>query len=273
MIPGNVFRLQLAAAMAGRRRMALRIGVTVLLALPFLLVDMPAHAQASGLAMVIVFTAFFGAAVGHARLRADQRLARLRLLPISPGVLTLDLVLASMAARLGPTAVVLAAFVAVNGRAGAVAAILSLAAALTVSLLLLTVLGMIIGRLARDNAEVHLFGALTAVVLAAMSGLTPLPERLSGLNVLTPVNPITWLHKTLVSLAAGGLTVSTGRLVAALVVLVCLAAIAIERWVSGGVGRGGRTKRGAKPAGSRFDSPGRTTDNLENGRCSEPPRE
>ena len=40
MMPGNVFRLQLAAAFIDRRRIVLRMGVSVLLALPFIFVGL-----------------------------------------------------------------------------------------------------------------------------------------------------------------------------------------------------------------------------------------
>ena len=84
-MPGNVFCLQLADAFGDRRRIALRISVTALLATPFIFVNMPIRAQAAGIVMVIMFTSFFGASVSYARLRTDLRLERLTLLPMSRG--------------------------------------------------------------------------------------------------------------------------------------------------------------------------------------------
>ena len=140
MMPGNLFCLQVAAAFANRRKRLLQIGIGGLLAMPFILVDMPARAQAGGVVMVIIFTTFFGSAVGHLRLRDDRRMAQLTLLPIPRATLWLDLVLASMVARLVPAAVVPAVFVAVNGQA--VTAAVVYLAGLECALLLLTVLGL-----------------------------------------------------------------------------------------------------------------------------------
>jgi hypothetical protein len=233
MMPGNLFHLELASALGDRRRLMLRIVISFLLVLPFLFVEMPPRARAAGLTMVILFTSFFGAAVHHARLRADGRLARLHLLPVGRGVLWLDLALASMLARLGPALVVLGCFVLVNSRRPVVGDLIDLAGLLCGALLLLTLLGMVVGRLAQNNGEVHLFGALVAALLALVSGLAPLPDRLTWLAALAPWNPISHLLAALTALAADRPDVSGARLVVALVILAAISAAAVQRWVSG----------------------------------------
>jgi len=237
MMPGNVFRLQMTEAFSGRRRMALRVWVSGLLALPFILVAMPARAQAAGIVMVIVFTAFFGAAVSHARLRADLRLSRLQLLPTSRATLWLDLVLASMLARVVPAVVVLCGFVAVNGRVVTAVSLIRLAGWLCASLLLLTALGSVIARLARNNAEVHLFGALTCAVIAFVSGVTPLPDRLKWLTAAGRGNPIWLLRSSLTGLTTEASHVRREELVFSLLVIALIAGTAVLRWVSGGAAR------------------------------------
>jgi hypothetical protein len=234
MTPGNLFRLQLMAAFGDRRQMILRVGVSCLLSLPFVLVGMPARAQAGGIAMVILFTGFFGAAVSHAHLREDGRLARLHLLPISRWTLWPDLVLSSMLMRLGPSAVVLTGFVAVNGRNVSPAVLLNLIGLLCAALLLLTLLGIGTGRLARSNAEVHLFGALATGVLALLSGVAPLPERLLRLEAVMAWNPIAQLHGALIELATGMVVVPAIEMGLSSTILIAIMAAAILRWVSGG---------------------------------------
>ncbi|MHC4581832.1 MAG: hypothetical protein ACYS14_10270 [Planctomycetota bacterium] len=189
MMCGNVFRLQLMAAFADTRRIVLRVGVCVLLAMPFIFIDMPARAQAAGIVMVILFSGFFGAATGHTRLRCDSRLARLALLPISRVAFWLDLVLASALTRLVPVVVVLAGFVIVNGRGATPAALTSLLGLLLCSLILVTLLGMGTGRLARSNGEVHLFGALVCGGLAFVSGVAPIADVVGGQRRLEPDRP------------------------------------------------------------------------------------
>ncbi len=235
MLPGNLFRLQLAAAFGDRRQMLLRIGVSVLLALPFLLFGMPARAQAAGITMVILFTGFFGSAVSHAHLRADQRLARLNLLPMSRQVLYLDLVLSSILMRLGPSVVVLAGFVIVNGRNVTTGVLLNLAGLLCATLGLLTLLGMATGRLARSNAEVHLFGALATGVLAALSGVMPVPERLAWSAAVLASNPIARLLTALDGVAAGSPVMAGAEFLFSLSMLGTVVAAAAWRWISGGL--------------------------------------
>ena len=217
MMPGNLFCLQVAAAFANRRKRLLQIGIGGLLAMPFILVDMPARAQAGGVVMVIIFTTFFGSAVGHLRLRDDRRMAQLTLLPIPRATLWLDLVLASMVARLVPAAVVPAVFVAVNGQAVTAAAVVYLAGLLCGALLLLTVLGLAAARLARDNGEGHLFGALACGGIALLSGVVPLPARLRGVETVAAWNPIGQFAAALTHLAEGFLVVTAPQLALAAV--------------------------------------------------------
>lgn len=251
-MPGNLFRLELASAFANRRRMVLRIGVSFLLAMPFIFVGMPARAQAAGIVMVILFTGFFGAAVGHARLRFDLRFARLTLLPMSRWVLWLDLALASTLARLAPAAVVLAVFVIVNGRGVTAACMIGLAGLLCTSLFLLTLLGMATGRLARSNGEVHLFGALVCAVLAFVSGVAPVPERLAWLSTTVPFNPIARLLAMLIRLAADPANAPRGELAFALSGLTAIVAMVVLRWISGGM----RTTKGLDASNVGTDNRG-----------------
>lgn len=241
MMPGNVFRLQLAAAFADTRHIILRIGVSALLAMPFIFIGMPARAQAAGIVMVILFTGFFGAAVGHARLRTDSRLARLTLLPTSRGILWLDLVMASALTRLAPVAVVLAGFVIVNGQGVTPASLVGVFGLLCASLVLLTLLGMGAGRLARSNGEVHLFGALACGLLAFVSGITPVPERLTWLSTATAWNPIACLLAALTRLASGPASMPRAELVFASLALSALVVIATMRWISGGMQKNRKT--------------------------------
>ena len=233
MMPGNLFRLQLAATFANRRRFALRVGISALLALPFIFVAMPARAQAAGVVMVILFTGFFGTAVAHVHLRDDRRLERLTLLPTPRWALWLDLVLASVLARFIPTAVVIMGFVLVNGRSLTLGSLLALAGLLGATLLVLTLLGIATASRVRSNAEVHLFGALIVGMLAFLSGLTPLPERLTSLAATTAFNPIAQLLAALIRLTTEQVALPTTEITCASLVFVGLAALAIVRWISG----------------------------------------
>lgn len=259
MMPGNLFRLELAAAFANRRRMVLRIGVSVLLAMPFIFVDMPGRAQAAGIVMVILFTGFFGAAVGHARLRSDLRFARLTLLPVSRWVLWLDLALASTLARFAPVAVVVGGFVIVNGRGVTAGCVVGLGGLLCTSLFVLTLLGMGTGKLARSNGEVHLFGALVCGGLAFVSGVVPVPEKMAWLSTTFPWNPIARLLAMLIRLGDGSGDAVGGELVFALSGLIAIVATAILRWISGGMAGA----KGLDGSDAGVDNEGRLKEKVE----------
>lgn len=236
MMPGNLFRLQLADALANRRRFALRVGITALLALPFVFVAMPARAQAAGIVMVILFTSFFGSAVSHVHLRDDRRLERLTLLPTPRWILWLDLILAAVLARFIPTAVVIAGFALVNGNSVTISALIALAGLLCTTLLLLTLLGIAVASRVRSNAEVHLFGALTVGILAPLSGLTPLPDRLAPLTAIAAFNPIARLLAALVRTTTTHATASAAEITFTSFVIVILVALTILRSTAGAPG-------------------------------------
>jgi hypothetical protein len=237
MMPGNLFRLQILATLGDRRHLILRIGISFLLAMPFIFVAMPARAKAAGIVMVILFTSFFGAAVGHARLRADMRLARLMLLPTSRAIVWLDLVLASTLSRLVPAVIVLSGFVLINGQSMVPASIINLFGLLCSSLILLTLLGMGTGSLARSNGEVHLFGALVCAMIAFISGVTPLPKRLLWLEALTAINPIGRLLSFLTNMGNGIIYLSNVELVFASLISAAVIFTVIMRWISGGMNK------------------------------------
>jgi hypothetical protein len=237
MMPGNLFRLQILATLGDRRHLILRIGISFLLAMPFIFVAMPARAKAAGIVMVILFTSFFGAAVGHARLRADMRLARLMLLPTFRAIVWLDLVLASTLSRLVPAVIVLSGFVLINGQSMVPASIINLFGLLCSSLILLTLLGMGTGSLARSNGEVHLFGALVCAMIAFISGVTPLPERLLWLEALTAINPIGRLLSFLTNMGNGIIYLSNVELVFASLISAAVIFTVIMRWISGGMNK------------------------------------
>jgi hypothetical protein len=237
MMPGNLFRLQMLATFGDRRHLILRIGISLLLAMPFIFVGMPARAKAAGIVMVILFTSFFGAAVGHARLRAEMRLARLMLLPTSRAIIWLDLVLSSTLSRLVPAVIVLSGFMLINGQNVMLASIINLFGLLCSSLILLTLLGMGTGTLARSNGEVHLFGALVCAMIAFVSGVTPLPQRLSWLKTPAVFNPVGRLITFLTNMGNGTTHLSDIELAFASLVSIAVIFTVIMRWISGGISK------------------------------------
>lgn len=236
MIAGNLLRMEVLSALADRRRLVLRIGVTLLLCLPFILVDIPARAQSAGIVLVVLFTGFFGTAVATARIRADGRVSRLLLLPSPRLLIPLDLLLAWTAARLVPGLVVIGAYLAVKGRYAGAAECAVAVGMLGALLATITLLGMAVGRLARGTGEVHLFGALAAGLLAWVSGLVPMPARMSGLAGALAYGPAAQLAAALEAAATGSTNVGPAAAWGPAIMLVLAAAFAC-RWMAGGAGK------------------------------------
>lgn len=169
MSPSNVFQLELATALASRRTLALRVGVALLLALPFILVAMPPRVKAVGLTMLVLFVCFFGSAVGLVRRRTEGQWRRLWLLPIPRWQVWLDTLLASAALDLVQTAPAMIVYVAVNGQALTAAEVLAAAVLWLVAVFSLNALGALLAAAVRRNAEVHL-AAATALVIWLVAG-------------------------------------------------------------------------------------------------------
>ena len=235
MMPLNLFRLQLMESVAKPARSVVRLGVTVLLALPFIFVNMPASVKASGLVMVILFTTFFGTAIAHTRLCEDGRFTRLRMLPKSPLVLWLDLVLASAINRIVPAALLLAGFIFINCPGISIASMIYIASLLSTVVVLLVSLATLIGHIARSNGQVHLLGALACGIISFVSGMIPTVPRVASLTIVLNVNPLFQLQAALNSLINGTLTVSTTAQTLSAAVLILLGFGVMLRWATGSI--------------------------------------
>jgi hypothetical protein len=233
MIPLNLFQLQFAETFSGKRRVAIRFGVTLLLGLPFIFVNMPAQAKACGLVMVVLFTTFFGAAISHSRLCEDGRFARLVLLPIPRAILWQDLVLSSAAGRILSTATLLAGFILVNSPVVSVASMIYMTALLTAAVILLVALGTLVGHTVGSNGQVHLFGALACAIIAFASGVVPSVPKLKWLTHAMSWNPLYQLMSGLSALTSGTIAISLVQLIVASAVLGLCTVLMALRWTSG----------------------------------------
>ena len=174
--PSNVFQLEMTDSLGNKRALALKLGLTLLMSLPFVLFALPPEAKVAGLIALLTFTSFFGATVGIARRRSDGRLGRLRNLPIGGFSIGTDLVLSSSAMDMLQMGMVLALYAWANGLPPSPALLLEIAAPLVQAVTLFNAAGLLVGLLLRDNKEAHLAGALCVV----------LPEPEGPNSALTP---------------------------------------------------------------------------------------
>lgn len=216
MMPSNVFEVELASSFATRRAIVLRLGLPLLLGLPFVLFEMPAEAKAAGITMLLLFLTFLGASVGHARREREGRLAALRLLPVPRWLGWSDLLLAGSVTDLCQMTPVIGLIVVMEGRGLGIGPAMGLAVPLVTTVLVLNALGMLLATCFAENAEIHLLGALGTSFLAFLSGVFPVPGRLSALvDMSARLSPVAWFDEHLVALLAGRPTDFTSTAVVA----------------------------------------------------------
>jgi hypothetical protein len=190
--------------LAHPRTLAMKLGVPLLFALPFVVVTMPLKIKIGGLAMLIIFTGFFGAAVAFVRQRAEGHLQKIRILPIPIWKVFLDLILAGAAMDILQLGTVLGVFMLINSTSMAVILLLEVAGFLFIIVVLFNMLGILFGMVMRSNSEIHLFGALGAGLIGCLSGIFPTPQRIQGLiDMILPWNPLYLLSGRLEGLVIG----------------------------------------------------------------------
>lgn len=236
MTPLNLFRLQLMDTFTGSARLTVRFGVTILLALPFIFIDLPMPAKSSGLVMVIMFTTFFGSAIAHARLCEDGRFTRLRLLPISRPILWLDLVLASAINRMIPAAILLTGFIIINGPTVSFVFLIYIAFELCATVVLLVISATLLGHAARSNGQVHLFAALVCACIAFISGVIPTAPKLASVTAALAANPLYQLRNALSGMTNETLTISSLKFIMSCIILAVFALVIVLRWNTGTIG-------------------------------------
>ena len=230
MKPANVYQLVLAEKLASVRGAAMRLGFAFLLGLPFVLAAMPIRIKAAGLVMLIVFTSFFGAAVGLVRWRTEGRITRLRVLPIPAWKIFADYLLANSSVDLLQTGPVLVLLIVLNGNVTDSGLLAAAAGLFFATVLILNLLGILLGWAMKSNPEVHLFGGVAVGLIAFFSGLFPVPDSISRLvTAVASWNPVSTLARTLEKIMTGGYGMSGLATVAGACFAVALLLIIILR--------------------------------------------
>lgn len=226
----NVFQMEMASLLASRRVLLLKLIVPFLIGFPFLFVAMPVSIRTRGLALIIVFSTLMGAAVSNSRRRSSGMLEQLRLLPLPGREVIFDTLLADFLVDLFQTGTLLGTFLVVHHGPGAPAALATLWTSLCLSLGLLNLTGLALGRAVRSSAEVHLTGALGVGIIALASGLLPAPSPLRPLiEPLARWSPLGTLARALEWAAATAGPVSSPQTTVAALLLVLLLAVTLRR--------------------------------------------
>ncbi len=236
MIPTNVFQIEVLSVLANRRAFLMRLLLPVLMSMPFVLVAMPVRVKTAGMVMLTLFLTFFGAAVTMVRRQSEGHMTKLCLLPIPGWLVWFDFVLAGAVIDILQIGGVIILFLLVNAKVAISGSlVLVLAGLLVANVTGLNLLGMLLARAIKSNAEVHLMGVLMVGVIALVSGLFPVPASIApAIAAGAGWNPIAKLAGLLSSLAGDNsqaMEVSAPLMWAAVISLVALTAALLARMV------------------------------------------
>jgi hypothetical protein len=135
-------------------------------------------------------------------------------------------------------------YVLVAGKAPTWAGVLTVAGFFTVTVAVLVVLGMLLARRIRSNAEVHLIAALAVGCIAVVSGLVPVAARIQGaVEALAPWNPISRFATALVNVAQAEAGSTQGG-VLGIVLLLVFATTVVLRTANRPAGRAAERQSG-----------------------------
>ena len=146
-----------------------------------------------------------------------------------------DLILASVVSRILTNLIVLGGFIAFNSPVISLTSVIHTTALLCESIVLLVLLGMLIGYVTGNSAQVHLFSALICGLIAFVSGVIPTVQKLSWLTSAMTWNPLYRFLSALIDLANGTPGVSVLNLIVSLTVLGSFCLTVLLRWISGSV--------------------------------------
>ena len=198
MKPANLYQIELAAVFASGRSLAIKLGYAYLLGLPFALIRMSVNARVIGVIVLILFTSFFGAATTIVSRRSDGLLDRLRLLPIRKRGVYLDFLLSGAAVDIIQVGVVFLLLLLINGSSVSLNLVLGIAGTFVLSALLLNILGMLLGTIAKGSQEVYLIGSLGIGVIGFFSGLYPVSGKIeSVVDAISRFSPLRYLADTM----------------------------------------------------------------------------
>jgi hypothetical protein len=180
----------------------IRLGFTLLVGLPFILISMPTRIKISGLLVLMIFTTFFGSAVSIVRRRTEGHYNKLKLLPIPMWSILSDMVLANGLIDFFQMGILLALFSLVNFNGITLIAALSISGLFIINIFILNIWGILLGHFVRNNSEVHLFGALGVGILAFLSGLFPVHSSLKNIiEIVSSWNTVSILRNNIMGLA------------------------------------------------------------------------
>ena len=184
--PHRFWQKELLEASRGRRAVALKFLLPLILLAPLALGTVPASVKAIGFAVAVLFIGVFGSSVRLIHLRDSRMLERMAVLPVPPHALAGEYILASAFLDGVQLLVPLVLLIATGGYSISSATMILLA--YPAALIGANALGVFVAALSASAAEGHLFAVLSVIGAAGLSGAIPGTEA-SWSSWLLPFGP------------------------------------------------------------------------------------
>ncbi len=173
------------------KSLALKFALPVVITLPFALPQFTSDFRFAGLALVALFLGVLGSSTGLSRIRENGITERLMLLPQGFGKLLRDFLFANVAMdylqMLAPLAILVVAFKLSPD------SIVLAAFALAMCILMANVIGMLVAIASGGSGEVHLYSAISVLLIAGASGIFSGASSglMGGISMLLPFDSLT----------------------------------------------------------------------------------
>ncbi len=169
--PHRFWQKELLEASRGRRAVALKFLLPLILLAPLALGAVPASMKAIGFSVAVLFIGVFGSSVRLIHLRDSRMLERMAVLPVPPHALAGEYILASSFLDGVQLLVPLVLLIATGGYSISSATMILLA--YPAALIGANALGVFVAALSASAAEGHLFAVLSVIGAAGLSGAVP----------------------------------------------------------------------------------------------------
>jgi len=169
--PHRFWLKELLEASRGRRAVALKFLLPLLLLAPLALGAVPASMKAVGFSVAVLFIGVFGSSVRLIHLRDSRMLERMAVLPVPPHVLAAEYILAS--AFLDGAQLLIPLVLLITAGGYSIPSVTVILLAYPAALIGANALGVFVASLSASAAEGHLFAVLSVIGAAVLSGAVP----------------------------------------------------------------------------------------------------
>lgn len=202
MLPDNLFKKELLEDFKSPRSLVFKFILPLLFLLPLAMEGVPTAVKASMVPLAVLFLGVFGSSIGLVQLREGNMLQRLAILPISPASILSGYLLANICMDLLQLTIPIAVVIMLGIQGPLIfTALICFVSAIVAA----NALGAIVATLAGSSGEVHLFAALTVLVVGGASGLF-MPSVPAAMQQVASILPFASLSYAIQDLWAGTVT-------------------------------------------------------------------